>query len=162
MADIVDSTTRSRIMSRIRGKNTSPELTLRRALYRQGFRFTLHDNSLPGCPDVKFTGRRAVIFVHGCYWHRHRGCHWCTTPASRQDFWGPKLEGNARRDAKNIELLRTAGWRVGIVWECALRPQWRDDTVHAVAHWLRSRQGLFETAVLRSRNVRPANSAPTA
>jgi DNA mismatch endonuclease (patch repair protein) len=97
------------------------------------------------------TRRRAVIFVHGCYWHQHRRCHWGTHPSSRVDFWGPKLAGNASRDARNIELLRRDGWRVGVVWECALRPRWKDTTMEAVIDWLNSDESLFETPIVRAR-----------
>ena len=153
MADIVDKPTRSRIMSRIKGKDTDPELIVRRGLFRRGVRYRLHDRSLPGQPDLKLTKHRAVIFVHGCYWHQHSSCHWGTHPSSRVEFWGPKLEGNIRRDAQNIELLRRDGWRVGVVWECALRPRWKDETVDAVFNWLNSNETYFETRVVRRREL---------
>lgn len=152
MADIVDKPTRSRIMSRIKGRNTSPELILRRNLHERGVRYRLHDKSLPGQPDLKLTGRGALIFVHGCYWHQHKGCHWCSRPASDVDFWHPKLDGNAARDARRINFLREKGWRVGVVWECALRPRWKDQTVDAVFSWLNSDEVLFETPVVRKRD----------
>lgn len=107
--------------------------------------------SLPGCPDLKMTKHRALVFVHGCYWHQHRNCHWGTHPSSRVEFWGPKLAQNAIRDASNIQLLRELNWRVGVVWECALRPRWRDVTVEAVLDWLHSDEEEFETGIVRSR-----------
>lgn len=106
-------------MSGIRGKNTKPELLLRKLLHARGFRFRLHA-ALPGKPDLVFPRRNAVIFVHGCFWHRHE-CHIFKWPGTRQEFWRDKLNGNANRDQRNVAKLLEEGWRVGIVWECALR-----------------------------------------
>ncbi|HTV31542.1 MAG TPA: very short patch repair endonuclease [Methylocella sp.] len=117
--DHVDSKTRSRIMSSVGQKNTGPEMTLRSALHRAGLRYVLHDRGLPGSPDLVFARRRAVIFVHGCYWHAH-GCHRSTIPLTRREFWLSKFTANKRRDAENDAKLTAAGWRVLRVWECAL------------------------------------------
>lgn len=117
--DTVDKATRSRIMRSVRQKNTGPEMRLRSALHKRGLRFRLHDRRLPGSPDLVLPKFGAVIFVHGCYWHRH-GCYRSTTPTSRTEFWTEKFDANKVRDARNIAGLREIGWRVMTVWECAL------------------------------------------
>lgn len=150
MVDVVDSATRSRMMSGIRGANTKPELALRRSLHRAGFRYRLHRLDLPGRPDIVLPRHRAAIFVHGCFWHRHQGCHWCSTPASNEAFWMEKFERNVERDRQHVQDLLSSGWRVGTVWECALRVQ-PEDTVAALIEWLHAPPGRFETAVVRRR-----------
>ncbi len=105
-------------MSRIRGKDTKPEKRLRSLLHRLGFRFRLHGRKLPGRPDIVLAKHKTVIFVHGCFWHRHRGCKNCTTPTHRRAFWVAKLEGNAARDKLHQRALRKLGWRAFVVWEC--------------------------------------------
>jgi DNA mismatch endonuclease (patch repair protein) len=138
MTDIVDASTRSRMMAGIRGKDTRPEVLLRSALHRQGFRFRLHDRRLPGRPDLVLSRYRAVVLVHGCFWHRHEGCRYATTPSTRPDFWRSKFEANVRRDREVREMLRAAGWRVATVWECALRkPSHVEETSRSLAVWLR-------------------------
>jgi DNA mismatch endonuclease (patch repair protein) len=118
VADIVDRQTRSRMMAGIRGKHTKPELAVRRFLHRIGFRFRLHDRNLPGKPDLVFPKYRAVVHVHGCFWHQHAGCRFAYTPASNRDFWQTKLRQNVARDAKNDRALHELGWRSITVWEC--------------------------------------------
>jgi len=108
-------------MSRVRAKDTRPELAVRRLVYRMGYRYRLHRRDLPGIPDLVFVARRRVIFVHGCFWHRHRGCASSRTPKSRVDFWVRKLDGNRRRDLGNLRTLKTLGWSALVVWECELR-----------------------------------------
>ena len=108
-------------MSGIRGKDTRPEMMVRKGLHRLGFRFRLHNRNLPGKPDLVLPKRAAVVFVHGCYWHRHQGCRYATTPSTRPEFWQAKFQGNVERDRRNQRELMKAGWRVFIVWECALR-----------------------------------------
>ncbi|GAK46717.1 DNA mismatch endonuclease vsr [Tepidicaulis marinus] len=120
MADIVTTEVRSRMMSGIRGKNTKPELAVRKALHRLGFRYRLHDRSLPGKPDLVFPKYRAVIFVHGCFWHGH-DCHLFKWPKTRQEFWRNKIEKNRSNDARAIAELEEQGWRVAVIWECALK-----------------------------------------
>lgn len=120
MADIVTPEVRSRMMSRIRGRNTRPEVVLRKALHRKGFRFRLNAKKLPGSPDIVLPRWKTVLFVHGCYWHRHPGCRKATTPSSNVEFWAKKFRQNVERDARNIRDLLEAGWRVGVVWECAI------------------------------------------
>lgn len=119
MTDIVSAAVRSRMMSAIRGKDTAPELRVRRALHQRGFRYRLHAGKMPGRPDLVFPKWRAVIFVHGCFWHGH-GCHLFRLPATRSEWWRAKINGNRQRDARSIAALHDAGWRVAVVWECAL------------------------------------------
>lgn len=140
MADIVPAEVRSRMMANIRGKNTKPELTLRKALHAAGFRYRLHGRRLPGTPDIVLSRYRAVIFVHGCFWHGH-DCHLYRLPATRSDFWREKIARNRLADARNEERLTEAGWRQAIVWECAIKGKSRRplaEVVSACALWLRS------------------------
>ena len=109
---------RSWNMSRIRGRDTRPERTVRSVLHRLGFRFRLHRRDLPGVPDIVLTRHRTVIFVHGCFWHRHTGCRLAYTPKSNAEFWLNKLTSNVKRDAVNVRKLRTLGWTVMTIWEC--------------------------------------------
>lgn len=120
MTDVVDAATRSRMMAGIKGKNTTPELFLRRALHAQGFRYRLGGCSLPGKPDLVFPGRRVVIFVHGCFWHRH-DCKYFKWPGTNTQFWREKLEGNVVRDSRVEQELKKLGWNVLTVWECELK-----------------------------------------
>ncbi len=141
MADIVSAEVRSRMMSGIRGKNTKPEIQLRKLLHAKGFRFRLHAK-LPGRPDLVLPKWNAVVLVHGCFWHRHE-CQIFKWPKSRQDFWRDKLNGNADRDIRNIDALLQAGWRVGVVWECTMR----DDPIAAsekASKWIVSKRKIFE------------------
>ena len=103
-------------MGRIQGKNTKPERLIRSWLHRNGFRFRLHRRDLPGTPDIVLPGRRVVIFVHGCFWHRHKGCRFAATPATNAEFWASKFSGNVERDERDQALLRQEGWRVLVVW----------------------------------------------
>jgi len=112
---------RSEIMARVRAKNTRPELRVRKLVFALGYRYRLHDRKLPGCPDLVFGPRRKVIFVHGCFWHRHARCALARLPKSRLDFWLPKLEGNKSRDQRNRRALARRGWKVLTIWECKLR-----------------------------------------
>ena len=150
MADIVDTSTRSRMMSNIRSRDTKPEMLLRTSLHARGFRYKLHGVSLPGRPDLVFPGRRAVCFVHGCFWHRHRNCRFTTTPGTRTDFWLTKFAGNVERDNRNVAKLRAAGWRVCIVWGCSLRRRNFPETLQKVERWLCSEQDFMELEVLES------------
>lgn len=146
MADVVDSKTRSRMMAGIRGKNTRPELLIRRGLHALGFRFRLHDKRLPGKPDLVFPRRRAVILVHGCFWHGH-SCHLFKWPTSRDQFWRQKIIRNRENDFRAEEELVRAGWRIGIVWECALKGRHRYSDEHVLRQldrWLRGKRPLIE------------------
>ena len=140
MADVVSRDVRSRMMSGIRGKNTKPELLIRRGLHAKGFRYLLHDRRLPGKPDLVFPKHRAVIFVHGCFWHGH-DCHLFKWPKTRKGFWRNKIHRNKWLDEQAIIKLRKSGWRVGIVWECSVKGRTRmldERTISLCATWLRS------------------------
>jgi DNA mismatch endonuclease (patch repair protein) len=119
--DVVDAVTRSRMMSRIKSKNTRPEMTVRKYLHAAGFRYRLHAHHLPGSPDLILPKYGTAIFVHGCFWHRHQGCRYATTPASNAEHWKRKFAANTERDARKERMLHAAGWRVIVVWECELR-----------------------------------------
>lgn len=121
MADVVDKATRSRMMSGIQGKNTKPELLVRKYLHGRGLRFRLHAKELPGKPDLVFPKYKAVVFVHGCFWHQHLGCKYATRPQTRTEFWNHKLSENVKRDSYQMAALKGLGWRVFVVWECELQ-----------------------------------------
>jgi len=118
MVDSLSPAERSKRMSRIQGKNTAPELALRKVLHRLGLRYRLHRAGLPGSPDLVFPRYKAVVFVHGCFWHRHAGCTIATTPKSNTAFWLEKFEKNVARDTRVTAQLEEQGWRVFVVWEC--------------------------------------------
>lgn len=119
--DVVDSTTRSKMMSQIGNKNTRPEMLVRRFLHAHGYRFRVHRTDLPGKPDIVLGGLKTCIFVHGCFWHRPPNCRYATTPKTREDFWLQKFIGNVERDQRVEGELKSRGWRVLTVWECSLR-----------------------------------------
>jgi DNA mismatch endonuclease, patch repair protein len=121
--DTLTPAERSERMSRVRSMDTKPEMTVRRLVHRMGFRYRLHNRKLPGNPDLVFARRGKIIFVHGCFWHRHGSCKNTRWPKSKLDFWKPKLEENQRRDLANQKALRKAGWKLLIVWECQLKDQ---------------------------------------
>ena len=123
MTDIVSPSVRSRMMSGIKGKNSVPEMMVRRLLFSAGYRFRLHRRDLPGTPDIVLPSRKIAIFVHGCFWHAHKGCKYAKTPATRPEFWAAKLEANVSRDQLTIDKLTALGWRVLCIWECATRDQ---------------------------------------
>lgn len=139
MADVVDSATRSRMMSGIRAKNTRPELFLRKGLHARGFRYRLHVKDIPGKPDLVFPKYSALIEIRGCFWHGH-GCHYCKPPATNPEFWQSKILENQLRDKRNLDRQIEAGWRCLIVWECAVRLAQRAtnalDVVELTAQWL--------------------------
>ncbi len=126
MVDIVDKQTRSRMMSGIRGKNTQPEMLVRKYLHAKGFRYRLHDIKLPGSPDIVLRKYQLAIFVHGCFWHRHKGCRYSTTPAQNREKWLQKFKQNKERDKRQIKQLINSGWRVLVIWECALKSPGHD------------------------------------
>ena len=121
MVDTLTREKRSWNMSRITGRNTKPEILLRSLLHREGFRFRLHDKRLPGKPDIVLPRHRTVIFVNGCFWHRHNNCEYAYTPKSRQEFWLNKFQGTIQRDQEKQKMLADLGWQVLVVWECELK-----------------------------------------
>ena len=136
--DVLTLAQRSLCMSRIRGRDTKPEMMIRQGLFARGFRYRLHCGTLPGRPDLVFPARRAVIFVHGCFWHAH-DCALFTLPATRREFWEKKLHANRERDASAITALEQEGWRVLVIWECALKGRMRrnlDAVFDECASWL--------------------------
>jgi len=146
MTDVVSPEKRSQMMAGIKGKNTKPEIAIRKALFAQGWRYRIHDKRLPGTPDLVFPGRKAVIFVEGCYWHGH-DCHLFRLPSSRTEFWAKKIEGNRQRDIRVREELQTLGWRHLTVWECALKGRTRlpfPAVVDTIVEWLESPEPVGE------------------
>lgn len=145
MTDIVDGKTRSRMMAGIRSRDTRPEIALRQVLHSRGLRYRLHGAGLPGRPDLVLPRHRAVIFVHGCFWHRHPECRYATTPATREAFWAAKFEANVARDKRVEAEILAMRWRVGIVWECALRDSANTErTADVVAAWIRGDGALLD------------------
>lgn len=146
MPDIVTPEVRSRMMAGIKSTDTMPELILRRGLHRLGFRYRLHDRKLPGRPDIVFPRHRAVLFAHGCFWHGH-DCNLFRWPSTRREFWQSKIERNRATDARAAKALEADGWRLGIVWECAIKGRARlpvESVVETCAAWLRSDQARLE------------------
>jgi len=125
-------------MSSVKNKNTAPELSVRKALFERGLRYRLHNKSLPGSPDLAFPKHKAVIFIHGCFWHNHN-CKHGKIPEANRDFWEKKLRGNALRDSQNISELESKGWRVKIIWSCSLKNKKKfasSDCVDAIVDWI--------------------------
>jgi DNA mismatch endonuclease (patch repair protein) len=134
------------MMAGIRGKDTKPEMILRRGLHARGLRYRLHARELPGKPDLVFPARRAVLFAHGCFWHGH-DCHLFRLPSTRPEFWAAKIERNRQVDARSEALLQEADWRVGVVWECALKGRFRlplDAMLARCESWLRGAEPTLE------------------
>lgn len=121
MVDTLNKIERSQRMALVRGKHMKPEMAVRKLTYGMGYRYRLHDRSLPGSPDLVFKYRKKVIFIHGCFWHRHESCKLARLPKSRVDFWREKLEGNKKRDKNNQNKLLRMGWRFLVIWECELQ-----------------------------------------
>ena len=147
MTDIVKPEVRSKIMSRIKGRDTKPEIAIRKALHRRGFRFRKNVRELPGSPDIVLPKWRTVLFVHGCYWHRHPGCAKATMPSTNVEFWSTKFKGNIDRDRRNVESLLSNGWRVGIIWECVIGKSPDDVLLDSVSRFVQNSElklGVFE------------------
>ncbi|MGA8163648.1 MAG: DNA mismatch endonuclease Vsr [Waddliaceae bacterium] len=138
MVDKFDKKTRSRIMASVKNKDTKPEINIRKALFAQGLRYRLHDKKLPGHPDLVFPKYKAVIFIHGCFWHHH-DCEHGKLPATNIDFWEKKLQGNAERDCQNIKKLEKMGWRVKVIWLCELKNKRKigtKDYLNEIVKWI--------------------------
>lgn len=138
MTDIVTKETRSRMMAGIRGKDTKPERLLRTELHKRGFRYRLHYKSLPGRPDLVFPRFRAIILIHGCFWHGHN-CTLFKWPSTRPDFWRAKIEANRRRDERNLAFYKEQGWKVLVVWECSIKGPGRigiQQVAEIAARWI--------------------------
>jgi len=138
MTDVHSKETRSKNMAAVSGKNTKPELLIRKSLHRRGFRYRLHDKNLPGKPDIVLPKYQAVIFVHGCFWHQH-DCHLFKWPSTRKEFWRTKIEGNKTRDIEAVKQLKLAGWRVLTIWECSLKGKTRlpeKVLISRVSNWI--------------------------
>lgn len=149
MKDIVSQETRSKMMSGIKSKNTKPEISIRKLLYKNGFRFRIHVKDLPGKPDIVLRKYNAIIFVNGCFWHKHN-CHLFKIPKTRQEFWENKINKNVNNDEKNIVLLREAGWRICIIWECSLKGIRDLSYVYTqIEDWLKSDITILEIVNLK-------------
>ena len=133
MTDVHDKKTRSFNMSRIRSKDTKPELLVRKFLFSKGFRYKLHDKTLLGKPDLVFPKFRTVVFIHGCFWHGHKGCKYFALPKTRTKWWTEKINRNRQLDVKHNRDLKRAGWKIITIFECSLKPKKREKTLHALA-----------------------------
>ncbi len=147
MMDIVDKATRSRMMSGIRGKDTKPEMVIRRGLHKSGFRFRLHDKTLPGKPDLVLRKYNAVIFINGCFWHKHE-CRLFKWPKTRPEFWREKINKNHENDKLALEGISKLDWRICVVWECALKGKNKDlsKVIYKIATWLSGENNFLEVA----------------
>ena len=136
MTDVHSPETRSYNMSRIRNKDTKPELLVRQFLYSKGFRYRLYDKNLPGKPDIVFPGKKTAIFIHGCFWHGHKNCKYFVVPKTRTEWWLKKIQKNSNNDADNLKLLEDDGWRVVTVYECELKNEKITNTLNHLLHEL--------------------------
>ncbi len=134
MADVHNKATRSYNMSRIRAKDTKPELMIRKFLHAQGFRYKLHDKTLPGKPDLVLPKYNTVIFIHGCFWHGHSNCKYFVVPKTRTQWWVLKINSNRANDTKAIKLLKKDGWKIIVIWECRLKPAKVKKTLETVVN----------------------------
>jgi len=152
--DIVDKATRSRMMAGISGKNSKPELLIRKALHRMGYRYRIHYTGLPGKPDMVFPMYHAIILINGCFWHRHN-CHLFKWPATRKDFWHKKILASMARDERNLAYYKKLGWKVLVIWECSIKGKTRinvNEVVKLTVDWLRNEKQSFE---ITGRPVKP-------
>jgi DNA mismatch endonuclease (patch repair protein) len=132
MADVHSKEVRSYNMSRIRSKDTKPELIVRKFLFPKGYRYRLHDRKLPGKPDLVLSKYKTVIFIHGCFWHAHEGCKYAVTPKSNQQYWLPKIEKNKLKDIAAYQQLVKMNWKVIVIWECALKKTEQSETLESL------------------------------
>lgn len=130
MTDVHSKAVRSYNMSRIQGKNTKPEMLVRKYLFSKGFRYRLHDIKLPGKPDIVLPKYKTAIFIHGCFWHGHDGCKYFSVPKTRTEWWLNKIVGNISNDSRTIALLSNHGWNVIVIWECELKPNFKESTLN--------------------------------
>ena len=145
MSDAISAAARSALMAKVKGKNTTPEVLVRKALFAAGFRFRLYRKDLPGCPDIVLPKHKVAVFVHGCFWHAHQGCPRSKLPGTRQEFWRNKQTSNAVRDAAAVSSLRDQGWRVLLIWECVTRRQQGIEAIAtAFSKWLASGKDFGE------------------
>jgi DNA mismatch endonuclease (patch repair protein) len=159
MTDILTAGARSEHMSNIRSKNTSPEILVRRGLHAAGLRFRVHKKDLPGRPDVVLPRHNAVILIHGCFWHRHKGCRLTADPKTRIAFWTDKFRANQDRDQRTVRELKRLGWRILIVWECAIRNKRQSSmSIAAIVRWIHGTTTFSE--IPRARRTSPTDSAP--
>lgn len=157
MADVVSPAKRSQMMSGIKGKDSLPEMLVRKTLFSMGHRFRLHRRDLPGTPDIAMPGRKIAIFVHGCFWHAHEGCKYAKTPSTRTEFWAAKLQGNVDRDRRAADKLAEMGWRVLNVWECSTRdPEAAKRLPEALRAWI---DGGVATGDVSARSLAAARLA---
>ncbi|MGY3212480.1 very short patch repair endonuclease [Mucilaginibacter sp. HD30] len=138
MADVHSKNIRSFNMSRIRSKDTKPEILVRKFLFSKGFRFRLHEGKLPGKPDIVLPKYNSVIFIHGCFWHGHKGCRYFVIPKTRTDWWLAKITGNQARDKQSVEILKQKGWNIINVWECELKKNSAESTLDYLENQLRN------------------------
>src|SRR6187402_315983 len=144
MADVHDKKTRSYNMSQIKGKNTKPEMLVRKFLHKNGFRYRLHVKDLPGKPDIVLPKYKTVIFVHGCFWHGHEGCKYYVIPKTRTDWWLKKIDGNSNKDKMHSSDLHKKGWRTIEVWECDLKPSKLLNTLYNIINQLNNYSPGFQ------------------
>lgn len=157
MVDTVTPEVRSRMMAAVKSRDTAPEMALRKTLHAKGFRYRVHSRIGKSRPDMSLSKFRAAVFVHGCFWHGHAACRLSRTPKSNVGFWTEKIERNSARDTRNLMELEAAGWRVAVVWECAVRDLGIEAVADMVADWLPGNGGGLE---IRSPEGTPAGSAP--
>ncbi len=138
MTDVLSKEQRKRCMSHVRGKNTKPEVMVRQFLFAQGFRYRLYRKDLPGKPDIVLPKYKTVIFIHGCFWHGLPGCKYATIPEANHDFWFAKISGNIERDKSNYAKLNELGWKVIEIWQCELKPKFREQTLNNLLTELRN------------------------
>jgi len=145
-------------MSAVKGKDTRPEMAVRKGLHALGFRYSLHSRRLPGKPDLLLPKHRAAVWVHGCFWHGH-GCPDCRPARSRTEFWGPKIEATRERDAKALEAACEAGWRRLVIWECALKAEAVGETLDRAVEWLRGTDDEAEIGYSSTSSESPSSTA---
>ncbi|MCF7698242.1 very short patch repair endonuclease [Loktanella sp. M215] len=158
MVDVVSPDVRSRMMAAIGRRDTKPEIVVRQALHAGGFRFRLDVRALPGSPDIVLTKWRTAIFVHGCFWHRHSGCARTTTVSTRPEFWQRKFDANVARDARAQQALKEAGWKVAVVWECALGKGAAEQSLRSLADFIRTPETALKRIEIPAIPVFPARS----